>query len=500
MTIDGIEANSNNGGFPRDDLARAANTNALADRDRTTSGASAWLPDVREHRWAEAWEHAWQCAPAPPGSAARRELVARAVRWLGELTHGRHWVRVWTLVALHGDRHPGDVDRGEHLRTALTWMAMNDRHPRWGDVLLTALPRRAALAPATFDLPSRLLDAARWLAETPRTVGWAKTLKFATRTAANQGLTEILQRLCAFAFTQLGDEDSPFWSEVWVSLWKVRREALDDAMIGELVARGLAWVAAREGPQHDRAKGPILAPLLHVRPVAPSLVAEAWAWVGRNASDWRCEPIVTELDRADPDSPHAAALPRHLRRRSCATGSAVVAANDVEPPRRRTGTWVTVPRELEAVWQGLLDAQRSASPVHGRIVEASPGGYIVDVGFRVFAPTGTTWLQPGDAVALSGLAVARESRAVAFDGLKPVALPPDGTVVVGGEEQGCVESTVDYGLFVRFRGFVGLMHRHEMGGAEPSSYAVGQRLRVTILAINGTRLTLGFAGIEVHAA
>ncbi len=271
------------------------------DNDSAFTVALARLDQTHASRWAEAWEGLWQPALAAPVRDVRRELAARAIRWLDDHPHGFRWVRLWTVLELHAARYPHEVDRAEHLRAVLGWLSSNARHHRWGEMCLSVLRLASMeLLPAEeFDVSLLLVASVRWLDVGPRSVGWAKTWRVVLPKLVARSLEEPARELIRLGFSVLlRDAEEAWWSDVWGALWKVR-ETLDSSDREQLRAMSRAWLAEHRGPAHERQRGFILKRLLNDPASALEVRDEARAWVERNRIDALCGIILARLAAND---------------------------------------------------------------------------------------------------------------------------------------------------------------------------------------------------------
>ena len=277
------------------------------DNDAPTSGSFEWLDRVHTQFWANTWESHWQPALKDDTSHRRRELAAHAIRWLCEHTHGFRWVRVWTTLDLHARRRPDEVDRVAHLRAALAWLAAYPEHPRVGDVLLAAMQIQhdGVLSAEEFDVCAAVTNGARWLEVGPRSITWAKAWRCLLPVLAQRGLLPPDGDLVRFGFGLLSDTDARFWTEVWAGFWRVRAH-LDESARARLVPLARAWLDAHRDSSFDRQRGQVIVHLLAKGPVASEVLADARAWLARNAVDSLCAVIASRMARAESPTGRAA--------------------------------------------------------------------------------------------------------------------------------------------------------------------------------------------------
>lgn len=270
------------------------------DNDAPTSGSFEWVDAVHTQFWANTWESHWQPTLKEPTQHRRRELAAHAVRWLRKYPHGFRWVRVWTTLDLHARRLPDEVDRVEHLRAALAWLDANPEHPRVGDVLLAAMQiqRDDVLSSEEFDVCAAVTHGARWLTVGPRSIMWAKAWRWLLPILAQRGLLPPDGDLVRFGFGLLSDTDARGWTEVWAAFWRVRTY-LDESARSRLIPLARAWLDAHPDASFDRQRGPVIMHLLAEGPVASEVLAEARAWLERNAIDSLRGVIVSRMARAE---------------------------------------------------------------------------------------------------------------------------------------------------------------------------------------------------------
>ena len=166
-------------------------------------------------------------------------------------------------------------------------------------------------------------------------------------------------------------------------------------------------------------------------------------------------------------------------------------------------------------WEEMAELQRTGQIVEAPVIDANRGGVVVDVGMRGFVPLSqlgsigaidTTGPGVPEAVrALVGRRLAlrvlevdpRRDRLILSEKVATQELRRQRKAVgaarlkEGDVLEGTVASVAPYGIFVDVGVADGLVHRSEVTwdkGVEPTSlYAVGQRVRVMVVAIDRER-------------
>ncbi len=121
--------------------------------------------------------------------------------------------------------------------------------------------------------------------------------------------------------------------------------------------------------------------------------------------------------------------------------------------------------------------------VRAVIVEARPGGYLIDVGTQTFVPSSQTWMLPGEAVEVRVRSFGCSDGLARVGAIRNVFNAIDDTVRVGDDEDATVICHHGQGLMVRFRGFCGVVAESEIARRGLCGLLPGERVRVTVLEL-----------------
>ncbi len=236
------------------------------------------------------------------------------------------------------------------------------------------------------------------------------------------------------------------WPSVWLRLmaWTVARERRD--VLPELCAAAMSWL--REQPAH---------------PSWPTVWCELKLHEARLAHPLVGLDALLSLRSEGRD----AGLPPPRSSNASLEGPGVVALASLSD--ERLCSFVREWAETEFV--------------RAVIVEARPGGYLIDVGTQTFVPSSQTWMLPGEAVEVRVRSFGCSDGLARVGAIRNVFNAIDDTVRVGDDEDATVICHHGQGLMVRFRGFCGVVAESEIARRGLCGLLPGERVRVTVLEL-----------------
>jgi hypothetical protein len=486
-----------------------------ADR-RVLDWAKRCLPEParQEHRqWSFVWEGGLKATSEPS------PWWDLGLRWLEDHREAPDWHFVWKEVR---------QAETEEIRARATQLGCEllDRYPQlvpWSFVLqdLLDLPRPLPPGESVQTLVRRALG---WLPGREDRPGWSHIWERVLAVSSLSSEPGSQGKVLGLGLRWLqGREDEPGWSFVWEALAERQELELTEGDQGALVAAGATWLqtqlsTAAKGYSH------VLGKVLDLN--GGLLIEEAIeGWLGRYLHHPAWPMIATKALLNVPKHPRAprwqsqlvAALEtapfrniwNQIERlieesgRRAADGSLSV---DLTPSlaalRRR-------PRDLEAQLRRLGSYIGSGRVFLAQATKAGPNPFFLVDGVWAnvrMPPDSANQVELGDQLevvlesvnAKQRLVIARLAGQEYLDApaaKKRQARPPDDTVQPGKVESGLITGAQRYGVFVSFRGFVGLLHRSRLPADQDpeSNYQRGQELRVRVVAITEKGIDLELA-------
>ena len=469
-----------------------------------------WLAGREERSgWAFVWQDVLERSALLPEGVPDAAVVELGWRWLAGRDEREDWPHLWERVLWRPALLPAGVTEAAVVELGWRWLTGREDRSEWAFVWQKVLQRSTLLPPGVTELAVVELGW-RWLTGHEDRSEWAFVWQdvLERSTLLPAGLTEssVIDRGFRWLVAHRGSDEAPV---LWSSLVR-RSNELSSIQRDRVIAMGFGWLTDPKS-ESSVSSGHLIEGLLDLG-LGESAVAAGTGWLDRHTAHPAWPGVAAKAIVAAPTTPAAARWGRWLivvietsplqkgNDRVEAALRPVIEASVRSPIIDRLWSVLSArPRDVDEQLQRLADYVTSKEPVTARMMRRKnrpPLIVVQGVRAELNHPVDTVIHDRGKLqVIVTGVDAERRRVQVRLVDVprqdhKPLRgrlrRDADETVRVGAIEDGRIDNIKPFGLFVEFRGFVGLVHKNRLPlMTDPErDFQRGTAIRVRVSAID----------------